>query len=84
MVRAADGEYMGKNFLKKGGIRYAIRVELILLLALGCVAMSRELTDRWNDSAKQGGGSEWVSDTGEAIEVSAEGNYIKWVEFHVT
>lgn len=46
MVRAADGEYMGKNFLKKGGIRYAIRVELILLLALGCVAMSRELTDK--------------------------------------
>lgn len=69
---------------RESRIAYAIRVELVLLFALGCVAMSRELTDQWNDSAKQGKISQWVSDTGEAIEVSAEGNYIKWVEFNVT
>ena len=87
-VQAARGVYMriGRDGSKtrKVNIRYAIRIELILLLALGCVAMSRELTGRWEDSAWQGDGSQWVSDAGEAIEVSAEGNYIKWVEFNVT
>lgn len=65
-------------------IGFAIRIELILLLALGCVAIGRELTDRWNDSAWQGEGEQWTSETGETVEVSAEGNYIKWVDFNVT
>ena len=65
-------------------IGFAIRIELILLLALGCVAIGRELTNRWNDSAWQGEGQQWTSKIDEAIEVSAEGNYIKWVDFNVT
>ena len=68
----------------EGKLKYAIRVELILLLAFGCVAMSREITQRWENSAWQESESQWVSDAGEAVEVSADGNYIKWVEFNVT
>ncbi len=67
-----------------GRIRWAVRIELILLLALGCVAVSRELTGKWKDSAWQGSVDQWASQTGEAVEVSAEGNYIKWVDFNVT
>lgn len=63
---------------------FAIRVELLLLLALGCVAITRELTARWEDSARIGEESQWVSDDGEAVTVTADGNYIKWVEFNVT
>ena len=73
-----------KRQKSRGGIGFAIRIELILLSALGCVAIGRKLTDRWNDSAWQGEGSRWTSESGEAVEVSAEGNYIKWVEFNVT
>ncbi len=68
----------------KGRMRSAVRVELILLLALGCAAIGRELTDRWNDSAWRGDAASWTSEEREAIQVSAEGNYIKWVEFNVT
>ena len=73
-----------KRQKNRSGIGFAIRIELILLSALGCVAIGRKLTDRWNDSAWQGEGSQWTSESGEAVEVSAEGNYIKWVEFNVT
>ena len=70
---------------KEGGrIRYAIRVELILLLALGCAAMCRALTDRGQDPDSADEISMWTSDTGEAVEVTADGGYIKWVEFNVT
>lgn len=74
MGRRKDGSRIG----------FAIRIELILLLALGCVAIGRKLTDRWNDSAEQSEGSRWSSETYEAIEVSVEGDYIKWVDFNVT
>ena len=74
MGRRKDGSRIG----------FAIRIELILLLALGCVVIGRELTDRWNDSTEQSEDSRWASDTYEAIEVSAEGDYIKWVDFNVT
>ena len=74
---------MGRR--RKGSrLGFAIRIELILLLALGCVAIGRKLTDRRNDSAWQGEDSQWISQSDEAIEVSTEGNYIKWVEFNVT
>lgn len=73
-----------KNGGREGFLRHAVRIELILLCALGCVAMCKELTVRWNGSARTGSVSQWVSDAGEAVEVSAEGDYIKWVEFHVT
>ncbi len=65
-------------------IGYAIRVELLLLLALGCVAITRELAGSWEGQAGTGEESLWVSDNGEAVEVTADGNYIKWVEFNVT
>lgn len=69
---------------RKGFMQAAVRVELILLLALGCVCIARELSSRWQESASQGSGRAWESEDGQAIEVTADGNYIKWVEFHVT
>lgn len=68
-----------KNFTKT-----AIRIELILLLALGCVCMLRELPGIWREPSWEGSGRAWTSEDGQAIEVTADGNYIKWVEFHVT
>ena len=65
-------------------IRWGIRVEMLLLLAIGCVSITREIKNRWNESAFQGEGTAWTSEDGEAIEVTADGSYIKWVEFHVT
>ena len=65
-------------------IGFAIRIELILLLALGCVFIGKEINGRWDDSVWQGTGSGWTSDMSEAVEVTADGNYIKWVEFNVT
>ena len=73
-----------KRKKKKSGIELVIRIELILLSALLSAAIGRKLTGRWNDSAWQDEDSRWASESGEAIEVSAEGNYIKWVEFNVT
>lgn len=69
---------------KRSRMRTAIRIELILLLALGCVCFVRELLGRWREPAWQGSGRAWVSDEGQAVEVTADGGYIKWVEFHVT
>lgn len=69
---------------RKGFMQAAVRVKLILLLALGCVCIARELSSRWQESARQGSGRAWESEDGQAIEVTADGNYIKWVEFHVT
>ena len=66
------------------GIVLAIRIELILLSVLGCVAIGRRLTAGRNETAWREEESRWTSETGEAVEVSAEGNYIKWVEFNVT
>lgn len=67
-----------------GRMRFAIRVELLLLLALGCVAVTRELTDRREDPAAMQEESLWTADHGEAVAVTADGSYIKWVEFNVT
>lgn len=67
-----------------GFSRTVIRIELILLLALGSVCIVRELLGRWQESSLQGEDMAWTSEDGQAIEVTADGNYIKWVEFHVT
>ena len=72
-----------KKQRKRGGIRLAVRVELALLLAVVCVAVCRELSDRWQDSAQRGEGGAWVPESREAVEATADG-YIKWVEFHAT
>lgn len=69
---------------KKGFPQTAIRIELILLLALGCVCIAKELLGRWQEPSFWGSGRAWSSEDGQAIEVTADGNYIKWVEFHVT
>ncbi len=65
-------------------IRWGIRLELLLLLAAGCVCITRELRNRWETSAFQSRETAWTSEDGEAIEVTADGSFIKWVEFHVT
>ena len=80
-------EYMNRNDGgSKSGSRWVIRIELIVLMAFVCVFISRELKGRMEDEALQNKetGFKWESDTEEAIEVSATGNYIKWVEFHAT
>ena len=65
-------------------IRWGIRVEMLFLLAIGCVCITREIRNRWTESAFQSGETAWTSEDGEAVEVTADGSYIKWVEFHVT
>lgn len=75
-----DGRMSGKRSFPQ----ILIRIELILLLALGCVCIARELLGRWQEPSWQGSSTAWTSEDGQAIEVTADGNYIKWVEFHVT
>lgn len=75
----------GKRTDGGGGFsRAVIRIELILLLALGSVCIVRELLGRWQEASLRGEDMDWTSEDGQAIEVTADGNYIKWVEFHVT
>lgn len=65
-------------------IRWGIRLEMLLLLTIGCVFLTREMQDRCEESAFWGEGTAWTAESDEAIEVTADGSYIKWVEFHVT
>lgn len=65
-------------------IRFAIALELIFLLAAGSVCIMREWKSRWEESAWESGGRAWSSEQGEAVEVTADGDYIKWVEFQVS
>lgn len=69
---------------KKSFMQTAVRIELILLLALGCVCAAGELLGKWQEPARQGSGRAWTSEDGQAVEVTADSNFIKWVEFHVT
>lgn len=71
----------------EGGMKYnggwgraVIRLGALLLLAFGCVCMAGELLGKWRTPARQ----EEDRTNGQAVEVTADGNYIKWVEFHVT
>lgn len=82
-----NGENRGRGSRvpgKKSFMQTAVRIELILLLALGCVCAAGELLGRWQEPARQGSGRAWTSEDGQAVEVTADGNFIKWVEFHVT
>ena len=57
-------------------VKWGIRAELILLTALICACLLKELRTK-----------ELVSESdenGEAVEVSADGNFIKWVDFNIT
>ena len=74
----------GRASDKRSFHKTVIRIELILLLALSCVCIARELLARRLEPSLQGSGSAWTSENGQAVEVTADGNYIKWVEFHVT
>ena len=63
-------------------IKWGIRAELVLLVAVVCVWMMREMNGKiQTDKALP---QEGISDAGEAVEVSADGSYIKWVDFNVT
>ena len=62
----------------------AIRVELVLLAALGCVAIGRRLPDIRQGAAWRQEGASRISESGEAVAVTADGDYIKWVDFNVT
>ena len=87
VIRIGRVKLVGVNMKRKKNkswIGFAIRIELILLSALMCVAIGRKLTNSRNDSGLQDEDNRWASESGEAVEVSAEGNYIKWVEFNVT
>lgn len=59
----------------------AVRLGVLFLLVLGCVCMMGELLGKWQTFVWQEGGGRT---NGQAVEVTADGNYIKWVEFHVT
>lgn len=54
------------------------RIGLLLLAAFVCVCIVGELSGGGRLSVWQGSGE------GQAVEVTADGNYIKWVELHVT
>ncbi len=63
-------------------IKWGIRAELVLLAAVICVWVIRTMGD-----GRQAGKEtvrEETAETGEAVEVSADGSYIKWVDFNVT
>ena len=69
---------------RQSGIGLAIRVELVLLAALGCVAIGRKFVcSRQGAAWQQDKAPQW-SESSEAVEVTADGDYIKWVEFNVT
>lgn len=77
----ARGRYMGKNGGQSGErIRGGIigRIVPVFLFAFFSVCIAGELLGRWRTSVWQGSGE------GQAVEVTADGNYIKWVELHVT
>lgn len=58
-----------------------VRLGALLLLVLGCVCMAGELLGKWRTPVRQ---EDDGRANGQAVEVTADGNYIKWVEFHVT
>lgn len=59
-----------------------VRIGLIALLAMVCVCTVRELTKEWQGSAWQGFYDAVRTGREQAVEVTADGGYIKWVEFH--
>lgn len=63
-------------------IKWGICLELLLLTAVCCVFVRKELLpDGQQDAMKS---QEKTEENGEAIEVSSDGNFIKWVDFNVT
>lgn len=69
-----------KRGWEHGWGKAAIRAGALLLLVLGCICMAGELLGKWQTPVRQ----QTDGTNGQAVEVTADGNYIKWVEFHVT
>lgn len=65
---------------ERGGT--VVRMGLIFLLALVCVYTVKELTKDWQGSAWQGFYNAVRTGREQAVEVTADGGYIKWVDFH--
>ncbi len=63
-------------------IRWGIRIELLLLAAAVCVYLVREV--RTNGQADNLSIRQESEEYKESIEVSADGNFIKWVDFNIT
>ncbi len=76
------GGYHGRTRGGREQGRIVVRVGLIFLLALVCVYTVKELTKDWKESVWQGVYDAVRTGREQAVEVTAEGGYIKWVEFH--
>lgn len=63
-------------------MKWGIRAELVLLTALICACLLKEI--RTKDGAGSVLSESGAEENGEAVEVSADGNYIKWVDFNIT
>ncbi|MCM1387848.1 MAG: hypothetical protein NC231_11000 [Bacillus sp. (in: Bacteria)] len=63
-------------------MKWGIRAELVLLTAVVCACLLKEL--RMKEAAGNNQAYHEADENGEAIEVSADGNYIKWVDFNIT
>lgn len=63
-------------------IRWGIRMELLLIAAAVCALLIREVhTNIKSENLEM---QQESKESGEAIEVSSDGNFIKWVDFNVT
>lgn len=89
--KAEDGWHGVRNMGKSGGQnrerakgKTIRRIGFVFLFAFLCVYIVGEMLGRWQDSAWQGSGRAWNAKDRQAIEVTADGNFIKWVELHVT
>lgn len=63
-------------------VKWGIKAELILLAALICACLLKELRrGEWVEKSLEYSEQD---ESGEAIEVSADGSFIKWVDFNIT
>ncbi len=60
----------------------AFRLGMLWMLALGCVCIAGELSGKWNFSKWRENNRLFTRE--QAVEVTADGNFIKWVDFNVT
>ncbi len=71
---------MGKWEERKQWMSVVRRLLLVILAALCCRLLVVSLSASQGDAAKE----DAAADSGEAVETTANGDYIKWVEFNVT
>lgn len=62
--------------------RVGKKLGVLFLLAFGCVCIAGELLGKWKLSGWQENGQFFTGE--QTVEVTADGSYIKWVEFHAT